>query len=154
MKTMMTTLTLVLVAAVAGADTVGPLSTYLVEPCRFLDTRESQSSVGSGPFVGKENRVFVLQGNCGVPVGAVAAVLNVTVTGATTDGYLELWRADAYNPPNASAINFTKGTTIANGMTVRLGQAEAGGLFADLWVFAHAAGGEVHVIIDVVGYLR
>ena len=145
------------VPVVAGADTVGPLATYLVEPCRLLDTREEIRTFDSGALVGLANRRYLVQESCGVPLGARAAVLNVTVTGATVAGHLALWRAD-FDPdpvPNhTSNINFGAGSTVANGMTVRLAEVPPGQLYPDLWVFANATGGEVHVIIDVIGFLQ
>jgi len=138
----------------AGAAARGPLSTYLVEPCRFLDTREQAPSFDTGALVGVVNRRYLVQGSCEVPAFGVAAViLNVTVTGATAAGHLTLWRSDAYAPPATSNLNFGPGQTIANGMTVMLGEVVPGSPLTDLFVQGHVPDGQVHVIVDVVGYL-
>jgi len=147
---------LVLVTALlpcaAGAAPVGPLSTYLVEPCRFLDTREEVQSFDAGPFPLGQGRAYRMQESCDVPIGAAGVIINVTVTGATGAGHLSVWPGDYQVRPGTSGINFAAGSTLANGMTVRLA-ANAAPRYADIWVTTRGAG-EVHVIIDVVGYLR
>lgn len=156
----MKTLALILLSAVAAADPVGPLSTYLVEPCRFLDTRDDiqffYERPGPYPF-GHNLKFYLLQGHCGVPVGAKAAILNITVTEPTVDGHLGLFVPPTVDSPDirpkTSVLNFKAGQTVANGTTMRLA-AYVSADYADLGIYPHVPGGTVHVIIDVVGYLR
>jgi hypothetical protein len=141
-------LALVLWTVGAEAAPVGPLSVYLVEPCRFVDTRES----ALGPLDGY--RFFRIEGACDVPEGAGGVILNVTVTGGTVAGHLSIFDPLASVPPT-STLNFSAGQTIANMAIVRLtptGQGPEGA--ADLVALARVPGGSVHVILDVVGYLK
>jgi hypothetical protein len=59
-------------------------------------------------------------GKAGVPAGAVAVVLNVTVTGTQGAGYLTVYPCGGA-VPLASNLNFTAGQTRANLVTVQLG---------------------------------
>ncbi|WP_370411585.1 hypothetical protein [Streptomyces fradiae] len=83
------------------------------EPTRLLDTRAGlgarAGAVGPGEVVS-----IRVGGVHGVPAeGVKAVVLNVTVTGATSDSYL---RAHPHGQPLpvVSNLNFTKGETISN----------------------------------------
>jgi hypothetical protein len=150
--------------ALALAPVVGasPLSTYLLDtPCRFLDTRDDvqffYERPGPYPF-GHVLQFYLLQGNCGVPVGAKGAILNVTITAPTVDGHLALFTPPSDGTtqsvvPTTSVLNFKAGQTVANGTIVRLSPYFSPAN-ADLGIYPHVPGGEVHVIIDVVGYLR
>ena len=154
------------VAAVAGAAPSGPLSTYLVEPCRFLDTRDDVLLRGEsvGPL-GEGIHPYILQGACGVPAGAQGVILNVTATEATVAGHLTLVAVpETAAPthrmativdsmvPTTSTINVAPGLTVGNAATVRLRENTTGQF--DLMVYASVKGGTVHLIIDVVGYLK
>ena len=50
---------------------------------------------------------------------STAVVMNVTVTGAESDGYLTVWPCDEAQP-NASNLNFKAGVDVPNLVTVRL----------------------------------
>jgi hypothetical protein len=151
------------VAAVAGAAPA-PLSTYMLDaPCRFLDTRDAITFwyEPEGPFTYSAPRLYLLQGSCGVPLGAAGALLTFTVTGATKPGHLIAWNAQMITDPTSGTIpktsvaNFTPGVTLANSTTVALGAVpSADGSSPDLALAAFIPGGSVHVIIDVVGYLK
>ncbi|WP_411283442.1 hypothetical protein [Lapillicoccus sp.] len=145
-----------LVAAAAGttsaagagatASTVAAITTggstgayYRVAPSRILDTRQGAGQLGPGA-------VLPLQvgGQGGVPgTGVSAVVLNVTVTNPTAGSYLTAYPSDLPRP-NASSINFPRGFTGANLVTVPL---HAGGV-----VNIYNAFGSVDVIGDVVGF--
>ena len=75
--------------------------------------------------------------------GATAAVLNVTVTGATAPSFLTVFPAGG-TPPTASNLNFAAGQTVPNQVVVQLG---TGGAIT----FFNAVG-SVQVIVDVAGY--
>ena len=87
-------------------------------PDRFLDTRN-----GTGGWLGALGAGQVVQvpigGANGVPPGATAAVLNVTVTSAQAPGYLVAFPCDA-PVPDASNLNFVAGDTVPNLVVVRL----------------------------------
>lgn len=125
----------------------GPFQFYSLTPCRVVDTRNAVSTNGGPAMGGSATRNFQVQGTCGVPVGAKAVSLNVTITGPTADSHLRLWPSGT-TMPNVSTINFVAGeTAIANGAIVPLSSAAQ-----DLSVFNF--GGSVHVIIDVTGYFQ
>jgi hypothetical protein len=128
----------------------GPFQYHPLTPCRIADTRGAQAPV----MAPQQDRSFQVQGfgACGVPSGAKAVSLNITVTQPTAPGYLTLYPSNVTRPTNVSSINFVPGDTVANGAIVPIGPA---GLppSADLRVFAGTTG-SVHVILDVSGYFQ
>jgi hypothetical protein len=126
-----------LVVTPAGESAFHPLP-----PARLLDTR-----TGNGAPIGKlgSSATLLLQvrGRGGVPAGASAVVLNVTVTGPTKSGFLTVFPSGT-SQPTASTINFTAGATVANGATAALG---SDGKLA-LFNFT----GQTDVVLDVTGY--
>lgn len=144
-----------LLASQVQAEPVGPLSTYLVEPCRFLDTRDEVEFWYEQPGPLRTARLYLVQGSCGIPVGARAIMLNVTATEATAEGHLSRW--DLAAPPTTSFLNFAPGRTTSNLTIVPLWEVpEPPGEFADLAIMPGFAtpNASVHVVIDVIGYLR
>lgn len=122
-------------------------SFHTVAPCRLLDTR-APSGVAGGPAVTAGTaRLVSVAGRCGIPPGARAAAVNVTVTGASADGHLTLTSPYSISA-DTSAINYGPGQTRANNAIVAL---EAGG---ELRVFCALGSGSVHLILDVSGYFR
>jgi hypothetical protein len=132
---------LVLSAMPALAD--GPFRFYPITPCRLVDTRGAE-----GPALAAgSTRDFQVQGKCGVPVGAKAAALNVTVFVPSSNGHLRVFPSGSALP-NISTINFQSGIVIANGAVVSLSTNAN-----DLSVFTFlGTGGSTHFILDVTGY--
>jgi hypothetical protein len=125
---------------------------HALTPTRLLDSRPGHPAIisGLGPLYGAGS--ILVAGLAGVPSShAAAAVLNVTVTGATAPGYLSVF---PYNntetPPNASNLNFGPGQTVPNLVVVPLGGAGSNypGFVS---LFASGSGGP-NVIIDVLGW--
>ncbi len=87
-------------------------------PARILDTR---SAVGAPVGAVGAGSTLTLQvtGRGGVPVGASAVVMNVTVTGPKGDGYVTVFPCDSVLP-NVSNLNFSVGQTVPNLVAVRL----------------------------------
>jgi hypothetical protein len=81
-----------------------------------------------------------------IPSGALDAVLNVTVTGATSPGYLTVYPASTSEPP-VSNLNFSTGQTVANLVEVAL--SSAGQVDATLGGSVQSA----NAIVDVEGYV-
>lgn len=149
-----------------GAES-GPLSIHLVEPCRFFDTRDQEWFWYEYLFGPLDSRYYLwrVQGTCGVPVGAEGLLVNVTATEATAEGHLALF--DGARPlasgeqlaPRTSNLNFGPGRTVANSAVVRI-TPSAGEEAADLGLLVLIPSGDggtrgtVHVVLDVVGYLR
>ena len=117
----------------------GPGGLITANPVRALDTRET------GRCVGSEGQTIQLSARNSVPASTAAVALNVTVTNPTAPGHLTIWPAGQPRP-TASNLNFVAGQTIANMVTVRLGDRGTIDLFANQ--------GCPHVIVDVAGYYR
>ncbi len=128
-------------------------STYVpVQPCRLLDMRP-----GTEPAAGKKTplgagvaNVFTQQvtgnvGSCvGIPSGAVAVAMNVTIANPTAQSFLTVYPADQALP-NASNLNWVAGgSPTPNKVDVRLSADGKINLFNET--------GTVNVIADVVGY--
>lgn len=125
-----------------------PSSTFVpITPCRVFDTR-----TGIGPRTGAltadATQTFPItgdQGNClGIPAGATAVALNVTLVGPTAETYLTIAPSGAARP-EASSLNAVAGQgPTPNAVLAAL----APGGSIDVYNFA----GEVHVVADVNGY--
>lgn len=105
-----------------------------LEPSRPVDTRRD----GEGPCV-KGERVFALED---LPAGSQGIVANVTVTGASSPGFLSVYPAGGPRPAT-STLNFAARTAVANGVTTAVGPAG---------LAVYASGGCPHVVIDLVGH--
>ena len=108
-------------------------------PHRLLDTRLTSQTLGSQMSL----NLTVAGGTSGVPTGASAVILNVTVTRTTESGVLTVWPA-GQTRPMASNLNWGRGETRANLVNARVG---AGGQ-----VTIYNAAGRTDVVVDVEGY--
>lgn len=138
-----------LIADVAGYVLAGTPSgagaVLSVDPDRLLDTRAgigaAQASVPAGGTV-----ELALTGVNGLPLGAYgAAILNVTVTQPTSNGFLTVYPSGG-TAPTASNLNFARGQTVANLVTVAIG---ADGKVA----LRNTSAGSVHVIADAAAFV-
>jgi hypothetical protein len=82
-------------------------------------------------------------GSAGVPPGATAAVLNVTVTDTDTPGYVTVYPCGGA-VPLASNLNYVAGDTRANLVAVRIGTGGKVCFFTN----GHAA-----LVADIAGYV-
>jgi hypothetical protein len=121
-----------------------------VVPARLLETRQSGEttidglSQGGGRVAAGDEIVVSVAGRGGVPVGAIAAVVNVTSIGASATGYVTVYPCDdAF--PNASSLNFVSGVNRGNELVSPL---SADGTIC---VFASEA---THLTVDVSGFIR
>jgi hypothetical protein len=127
-------------------DTVTGASTYVADgPTRVLDTRKDIGGV-QGPIAALGTAKLTLAGVDGVPSdGTVTSVvLNTTVTAPTGGGYASVY-PDGTTRTSASNVNFSKGETIPNLVTVPLGSDGA----VD---FYNASTGTVQFVADLEGY--
>ncbi len=85
---------------------------------------------------------ITVAGTGGVPVGAKAVAVNLTVTSPRSEGFLTAWACGAAQPATSN-LNFAGGQTVAVSAIVAVGQ---GG---QICVFNSVA---THVIVDVQGY--
>lgn len=95
-----------------------PLATYLVTPCRNLDTRLQGHQ---GPFRDGETRRYLLRGatQCPVPLEARGVLVTATAVDPTGPGFLVLYDATVTRPL-ASSLVFQAGANAATAsMAVR-----------------------------------
>ncbi len=117
-------------------------------PARLLDTRPGSATVdglfaGVGAVGPGQTLNLTVGGRGGVPEGAGAVALNVTVTGPSAPSFLTVWPTGVARP-NASNLNFTPGDTIPNMVIAQVG---TNGLVS---IYNHA--GATDVIVDVLGW--
>jgi hypothetical protein len=116
---------------------------FPVSASRLLDTR---AAVGAPdrPLGAGGTLQLQVGGRGSVPTTGVAAVvLNLTATGGTTNSYLAAYPSGTTRP-GVSSLNFVRGGTRANNVTVPVG---TGGKIA-----IYNALGSVEVVADVLGY--
>jgi glucose/arabinose dehydrogenase len=122
--------------APSGAGRYTPLT-----PGRLLDTREPANGTALSPGA---TRDLTVTGSRGVPSSGVSAVaLNVTAVQPTRSTYLTVWPAGTALPPT-STLNADAGAIVANAAPAGVG---AGGK-----VSIRNELGDVHVVVDVVGW--
>ena len=119
----------------------GGESFYTLTPCRVLDTRSQGGAINAG-----ETRSVAMAGICGIPSGASAVSVNLTVVTPTAQGELTAFPADEARP-TTSAISYRAGIVRANNGVLKLG----GDALA---FYANQSSGNVHLIIDVNGYFK
>lgn len=151
-----------LFAMATPGTTDGPFQFHSLTPCRLVDTRLAGTTVGTygGILTSNVEKVYPVQGNCGVPVGAKAATLNVTAVAPTNQGRFTVYPSGIATP-TVSTINFPPGTTaLANGAIVPLSTGVSCATFTpntcDLAVmpFVVPGTGQVHLVLDVTGYFQ
>lgn len=113
-------------------------------PARICDTRGSQpANQCSGETMGPDTaRTIQVAGIAGVPRGAVAAALNVTVTNTSASGFLTVYPSGP--TPVASNLNWTAGKTVANLDVV--------GLSSSGQITVYNDAGSAAVVVDLLGY--
>jgi len=104
--------------------------------------------MGGPSLVAGANRSFTLAGQCGIPAGARAVSVNVTVVQATAGpGFLTLYPGGT-SLPVASTINYKASQTRGNNAILPLGSA------GDIVVWCGQSGGTANMVIDVNGYFQ
>lgn len=126
------------------ADVAGyfPATTSFIpiaNPTRLLDTR---NGIGLPVVLAGSTQQLVVASQAGVPTDAIAAVLNVTVTGASAGGFATVWPCGEARP-NASNLNFVGGQTAPNLVFAKIGAA------GEVCLWSSAA---TDLIVDVSGY--
>lgn len=128
-----------------GASVLGG-SFGALSPHRILDTRPDPSNEGGFLTLDPGESIAIqVAGRGGIPVyGVSAAVINVTVTGPTSSGFLTLY-PDGESQPLSSNLNFTPGLTVPNLVMVKVGR------FGRVRIL-NGSPGAVEVIVDVAGW--
>jgi hypothetical protein len=123
--------------------TVGDTGSQLsgVAPQRILDTRVG-NGIAAGKVVAGSTIALQTAGRAAIPLDATAVVLNVTVTGAESEGYVTVYPCGSIRP-TSSNLNYVRGQTVPNAVIVGVG---AGG---SVCFYSEAT---VDLIADVNGY--
>ncbi|MFJ9642483.1 PKD domain-containing protein [Streptomyces sp. NPDC101206] len=122
-----------------------PSGYVATEPFRLLDTRTTGAPVQGGSAVPVVLPVGLAVPNRVHSGGMAAAVLNVTVTGATEDTHLTVWPSGQPRPATSN-VNVRAGGTSSNTVTVPVG--------SDFKVQAQLNSGRAALIVDFVGYYQ
>lgn len=135
-------------AAPGPSGPAPPSLLHTLAPCRLVDTRSTAAPLGGPALSAASRRLLPLNGTCGIPPGARALSVNVTVVPGAAGGHVTLWAGDASLPPT-STLNFSPGRVRANNAVVPL----AGDGTRTLWA-ANAAAAAVHLVLDVNGWFE
>jgi hypothetical protein len=120
----------------------GGLQFYPLTPCRLVDTRKPNATLG-GPFIaGQTSRDFPLTGTCGVPGTAQAFSANFAVVPHSVLGFLTAWPTGQQRPV-AATLNAPTGAVTSNAAIVPAGTGGSISVFAT---------NDTDVIIDINGY--
>ena len=125
-------------AKAGGAGTFFPTNSF-----RLLDTRSGMGAPKHTVAGGTSVRVQVAASSAIETASVSAVVLNLTATNGTAASYLTAY-PDGGTRPTASSLNFGRGQTLANMVTVKVG--------ADGYVDVYNQTGSVDVIADVTGF--
>ena len=121
----------------------------LAAPRRAYDTRFNTA----GKFAPGTTRTIDLS-TFGVPAGARAAIVTVTVTRADAAGFLTVYSNALAAAPDTSNVNFTAGEDIANNITVAVdATAKIKITSGAAGTTPGAVGSNEDVVVDVVGYV-
>ncbi len=127
--------------ATGGGDNA--YSFYPAQPCRVADTRRTAGPFGGPNLAAQQSRDFAVPASgCGMPAGAKAYSLNVTVVPDGYLGYLTTWPA-GQAAPLASTLNSWTGKVVANAALVPAGASGAISVYAS---------NPTAVILDTNGY--
>ena len=121
----------------------GPLDFYTLPPCRLVDTRPSS------PLLTDQTRTFPVVGSCGVPAEARAVAVNITAVSPNGPGHLVTWPA-GIPKPEAIQVTYSSGVTRSGNSVVKLGSNGQ----IDVQAQTFATNGQVHLVLDVMGYFR
>ncbi len=121
---------------------------FSLPPCRLVDTRTAAGPLGGPALAASGSRQFALASVCGIPAGATAVSVNVTITQAAASGFLALFPGDGL-ASTSSTINFSSGQTRANNAVALL---SSGG--TRVLGVRNGSAGIVHLILDVNGYFQ
>ncbi|MFE9633310.1 PKD domain-containing protein [Streptomyces sp. NPDC006463] len=133
-----------LIADVTGYFTHSAAAGYSpLTPVRAVDTREGLGAA-KGQVPGYGTFGVEIADRRGVPKGATAVSLNLTVTNPQEAGHLTAYPS-GQTAPSTSSVNFSAGQTVANSVIVPVGPDGRISIRNGSWKPAD-------VVIDVVGY--
>lgn len=123
------------------------LDFYSLTPCRLIDTRLANGSLGGPALAAGQNRAFPAAGTCGVPATAKALSVNVAAIEPSSGGSFSLFGGSG-SPPPTPTLRFSANQTRANNAMVLLG---ADG---NISISCGIPSGTAHAILDVNGYFQ
>lgn len=124
-------------------------SFHSITPCRAVDTRNANGTFGGPVLAAGAIRAFPLATSaCGIPAGAKAVAVNVTVTQPGAPGTVSIAPSDA-GTPLTTTVAFSPGQTRAGSAVVGV----AAGGTASVSI-ANASASTTHILIDVAGYFQ
>lgn len=141
-----------------AAQAGGPYQYFPVTPCRVFDTRQPSGPTGGAPIPNPGPHDFRIQGNCGIPNGAQAVTINVTVVQPTAQGDLRLYPVGAPIVDVATLAYPAFDPALANGAIVPLGPVSVPAdkdlrtIIGMACLTANCA--TIHLIVDVTGYFQ
>jgi hypothetical protein len=145
----------VLLAALPAPATAQGFQYFSLTPCRVFDTRVSTGPSAGAPIIGSlTTRTFVVQGKCGVPVGAKAVSVNLSGVGPNGPGFITMFPTGITRPVVAS-LTFNAGeAAIGNGALVPLADQAAHAQDPSLYAKVDVPTGTIHAVLDVTGYFQ
>ena len=139
----------------------GPFQFHAITPCRVVYTRTTNATQGTNgsPIVSDTVPRYLIQTQCGVPSGAAAATLNLTVVNPTKSGFITAEPVNQQGFGGVSTLNYNAGEpALANGAIVPLGTLanppNPTGKDLKILVSGMVGGGTAHLVIDVTGYFQ
>jgi alpha-tubulin suppressor-like RCC1 family protein len=127
-----------------GGDPITSGAFGSLAPERLLDTSNGTGVTQPGPVAPKGTLGFQVAGTSGVPAGVSAVVLNVTVTGSQTAGFITAYGSGT-SRPLASNVNFVGGPPVANLVIAPVGTNGRVSLY-------NGSAGSTDLAADVMGY--
>jgi hypothetical protein len=129
----------------------GPFKYHAITPCRLFDTRD-----GTGTTAGRRSNpgpyTFRVQGKCGVPVGANAVSINVTVVTPSAAGDLRLFPSDV-GFPVVAVMSYDAGEqALCNGAILPLAQVAGDDISMLIGMACGNNCGSIDMTMDVTGY--
>lgn len=115
-------------------------------PVRVADTRPGQPipfPARKGPVSAGGTLELPIAGQHGVPAGAAAVGLNVTVVGPAADGFVTVYPCGTQRPV-ASTLNFRAGQVVANNTLAQPGSA------GQVCIYTSAA---ANLVVDLTGWI-
>ena len=138
-----------------SAEAAGPYQYFAITPCRVFDTREVAAQTTGVALANPGPYSYRIQGNCGVPNGAAAVSLNLTVVTPSRFGDIRLYPFDqVVQQTDPSMINYNGGETLANGAILPLSPVAGAGDDDMKLLIGMLGPGTVHLIVDVTGYFQ
>jgi hypothetical protein len=142
------------VAGVSGTDVVVDTSGYFsatgsqrfspLQPCRVMDTAVAGPSLQANSL-----RLLQLQQQCGVPLGAKAVVLSLTLENPEgASGDVIMYPSDM-GTPLVSTVHFEPGPTRSEWAVVPVASS-----LDDVGIWTYTTGPRVHMKADVMGYFQ